>query len=53
MIGSPLGLTGNTFPWGTCLINVSGSLVLGILTSLTGALCNAATGVNCLRLLSF
>ncbi len=26
--------TGNTFPWGTCLINVSGSLVLGILTGL-------------------
>jgi CrcB protein len=26
--------TGNTFPWGTCLINVSGSLALGVLTGL-------------------
>lgn len=35
------------------ILFVFSSLVLGLLTSLTGALCNAATGVNCLGLLSF
>ena len=35
------------------IVFVFSSLVLGILTGLTGALCNAATGADCLRLLSF
>ncbi|HTG46764.1 MAG TPA: site-2 protease family protein [Actinomycetota bacterium] len=35
------------------IVFVFSSLVLGILTSLSGALCNAATGLNCVRALSF